>query len=139
MTVSEQLPNFARNDASPKLEPAVGGIAVSAGDGRIAEVVLRGAFRVPAGNRGELKSATLRAQAWVVAVERASRSIYLGHPGVAAVVFEGEEAKAGPVEGWFNVGLAECCKLPKSGAGLYDVTAVIGPYKSHPIAVKLRA
>ncbi len=137
--MSEQFPNFARNDASPKLQPEIGGIAVSAGDGRIAEVVLRGAFRVLPGDRGELKNAALRAQAWVVAVERGSRSIHLGQPGAAAVVFDGEEAKTGAVDGWFNVGLAECCKLPKSGAGLYDVTAVIGPYKSPPIAVKLRA
>ncbi len=137
--MSEKLPNFQREEASPKLAAVAPGITIAAAEGRVAEVVLRGAFRVSGEDRAELKSASLRAQVWVLAIERDSRACHLGRPGAEAVVFSGEEPKAGPVEGWFNVNLAACCKLPKPMTALYDVTAMIGPYKSKPLEVKLRA
>jgi hypothetical protein len=136
--VAKTLPHFERDEASPKLDPNAGGIVIAAADGRIAEVTLRGAFRMLAADRAGLAAAPLRGQVWVVAIERDLRSCHLGRPGADAMVFAEEEPKAGPVEGWFNISLAECCKLPKQRGGTYDVTAMIGPYKSAVVTLKLR-
>lgn len=142
MSAPGSLPSFERDAASPRLPegPGVGSAIVLAldGDRTRAGTVARGAYRVAAGDRALLGRAPLRAQVWLVAIHRDTRATWLGRLGSAAVVFSGEEPETGGVDGWFSVNLAECCGLPETARGIFDVTAVLGPFKSAAVEIQVR-
>jgi hypothetical protein len=138
------LPSYERDAASPRL-PAPEGPPASAialaldGDGTRERTVARGAYRVVEADRERLGRSPVRAQVWLVAVDRATRLAWLARVGGASIVFAGEEPERGPIEGWFNVRLADCCRLPPDLHGPIDVTAALGPFLSSAVEARFRS
>lgn len=134
------LPSFERAAESPALPPQGSGVAlVASGDGLMSQVLAHGSYRIAADDRARLGPHPTRHQVWLLAVHRESRAAFLGRPAADSVVFADEEPRTGAVEGWFHVRLAEGAGVPAKLAGLYDVTAILGPFLSKPVAVTLRS
>jgi hypothetical protein len=112
---------------------------VASGDGLMSQVLAHGSYRVTAEDRARLGPHRVRHQVWLLAVHRESRAAFLGRPAADSVVFAAEEPAAGAVEGWFHVRLAEAAGVPAKLAGLYDVSAILGPFLSRPVTVTLRS
>ena len=133
------LPAFHADTTSPTLPPGTSAITiVSSGDGPIGEVVLHGSYRVLEADRARLGPATIRHQIWLVAIQRKPRAVFRGRAAAEGVVFAEEEPEHGDVQGWFHVLLAPAARIPAKEFGLYDITAVLGPLRSPPLAVTLR-
>lgn len=135
--MTEALPSFERHPASPALEDTGSGIALQIESDPARGPVARGTYRVLEPDRVRLGATAVRGQVALVAIHREGRIPLLGRPGAEAVVLYEEEPAAGTLEGWFNVGLMECCAIPEDLAGLYDVTAVLGPWKSEVVEVRV--
>lgn len=133
------LPAFHADPTCPALPAKGPGLAiVTSGDGPMAEVVVHGSYRVTDEVRERLGAAHLRHQVWIVAIHRGSRMAHWGRMAGDALVFGEDEPGQGVVTGYFHVALAATVGLPAKAPGLYDVTAVLGPLRSEPVAVTLR-
>jgi hypothetical protein len=133
------LPSYERDPASPPLPAAGSGIVLRLdGEGLMSQALAHGSYRVTAAERALLGPEKVRKQLWIVAVHRETRVPYWSAPARDAVVFSGEEPAGGDVEGWFHVALTASARVPENLPGRYDVTAVLGPWASKPIAVTLR-
>jgi hypothetical protein len=134
------LPSFERTRESPALPPAGSALVIAkSGDGVMSDVLLHGSYRVVAEDRALLGPHRIRHQVWLLAVHRTTRAVYFNRPGGESVVFNEEEPPRGPVEGWFQVQLSGAAGIPSNQAGVYDVTALLGPIRSAPLAVTLRS
>ena len=138
--MSERLPSFQKDKASPPLPEASAAIALSLEGTGLHDVTLaHGSYRVSGAERAHLGGGPVRTQVWLLVIHRDSRTSWLGRPGKYAIVTADDEPAEGDVTGWFSVRLAECCGLPADVTGLVDVTAVLGPWKSAPLEIRLRA
>ncbi len=136
--MAEPLRSYERASDSPAIEPAASGIVVTLHKGAASGgLIARGAYRVLGLDRGALGSAAVRQQVWLAAIDQDTGAAWWGSPGGEAVVFAEEEPPTGAVEGWFNVELSACCGIPEDVVGPFDVTAVLGPFKSAPVEVQI--
>ncbi len=131
-------PNFNRTPESPPLPQAGSGITLGLKPGgTTARTLALGSYRVLAEDRERLAPGPIRLQVWLVAIGRDSRVSWTGRPGGDAVIFPGEEPGEGTVTGYFTVSLGEVCGLPAKFVGVLDVFAVVGPWRSKPVELKL--
>ncbi len=133
------LPAFQPDSTCPPLPAEGAGIAiVTSGDGPMAEVVVHGSYRVTDEARARLGPERIRRQVWLVAIHRGSRVAHWGRAAGDSLVFGEEEPGKGAVTGYFHAALAATVGMPEKFPGLYDVTAVLGPLRSAPVAVTVR-
>ena len=137
--MTETLPRFERSDHSPRMSEEGSAILLSTSIGKTpAETVVRGSWRIAATERAELGAGAVRPRVWLLAIARESRLIWIGRPGGDAILFGDDEPASGAIEGWFHVSLGECLRMPDAARGLFDLVAVLGPWKSPSIEALLK-
>lgn len=129
------LPWFRRTEESPELPPRGSAVRVRVTGRRPEELIASGAWRLDEDGRAGLGPAPLRAQVWVVAIDRESRLAWSGRPGGEAAVLGDEEPAEGPAEGWFHCRLAETLGVPRGYHGTLDLVAVLGMERSEVVSV----
>lgn len=131
------LPWFGRTEESPELPPEGPGLRLQVTGRRIDELVARGSWRIDEAMRADLGPEPIRAQVWLVAVDRVSRLVWSGRPGGEAVVLGDDEPPEGPATGWFHCRLEETLHLPDGYAGTLDLVAVLGLLRSEVTSVEV--
>jgi hypothetical protein len=135
--MSSTLPSFSAVPQSPPLGAAPSDITVTVERMSPRAHVVHGAYRVASADRATLGRDPVRHQVWLVLIDRATLACWAGRPGAGAAMFEGEEPAGRNVEGFFSVDLSECVGLEARAAGVYDLIAVLGPYKSPAVAISI--
>ena len=136
---SVALPSFTRDSSSPQLEGTTSAVAIALESTGPRKRTVHGAYRVTPGDRALIGRDPVRHQAWLVLVNRGTLETRAVRPGYGVTVFEGEEPAGKPIEGYFSVDLHECLDLDARASGMFDLTLVLGPFKSPAVEVSVKA